>query len=315
MKLLTPKLDLVFKLLFTNDLEILRDLVNAVLDFPEHQHIQSIQVKNPTILPGELAEKLIILDLQAIDDHERSYDIEMQVRKYAFYPERSLYYLCRLYASQLDAGESYASLKPVIGIHFLDYTVFPEHSDLHWCFEFRDWRHPELCLSKDMALHFFELPKVEQSGEANEKIREWLHFFNHAHEEEDDDMVKTHYQTPAIQKAFGILKRLSADEETRQLAELREKALKTELAEIAAARKEGEQIGIDIGMNLGMNLGMSKGKLIGKIQVLLDLLRRPAAADSELEAHSTDELERMLRDLETAFDVPDAAKNSPRPAS
>lgn len=63
MKLLTPKLDLVFKLLFTNDLEILRDLVNAVLDFPEHQHIQSIQVKNPIILPGELAEKLIILDL------------------------------------------------------------------------------------------------------------------------------------------------------------------------------------------------------------------------------------------------------------
>ena len=102
------------------------------------------------------------------------------------------------------------------------------------------------------------------------------------------------------------------------LAELREKALKTELAEIAAARKEGEQIGRDIGMNLGMdigmNLGMSKGKLIGKIQVLLDLLRRPAVADSELEAHSTEELERMLRDLETAFDVPDAAKNSPRSA-
>ena len=103
------------------------------------------------------------------------------------------------------------------------------------------------------------------------------------------------------------MERLSADEETRRLAELREKALKTKLAEIAAARKVGEQIGRDIGMNLGMNLGMSKGKLIGKIQVLLDLLRRPAAADSELEAHSTDELERMLRDLETAFDVPDAA--------
>ncbi len=296
MKLLTPKLDLVFKLLFTNDLEVLCDLVNAVLDFPEHQHIQSIQVKNPTILPGELAEKLIILDLQAIDEHDRSYDIEMQVRKYAFYPERSLYYLCRMYASQLETGESYASLKPVIGIHFLDYTVFPEYSDLHWQFEFRDGRHPELCLSKDMALHFFELPKVEKSGNAGEKMQEWLHFFNHAHEE-DDDMVNTQYHTPAIQKAFTILKRLSADEETLQLAELREKALKTELAEIAAARKEGEQI------------GMNKGKFVGKIQVLQQLLRRPIASDAELEECSVDDLVAMCRDLETAFMLPDAANS------
>lgn len=299
MKLLTPKLDLVFKLLFTNDVDILCDLVNAVLDLPEHQHIRSIQVKNPTILPGELAEKLIILDLQAIDEHEHSYDIEMQVRKYAFYPERSLYYLCRMYSSQLEAGESYASLKPVIGIHFLDYTVFPAYPELHWHFEFRDERHPELCLSQDMALHFFELPKVEKAGGTDEKMREWLHFFNHAHEEEDENMVNTHYQTPAIQKAFSILKRLSADEETRQLAELREKALKTELAEIAAARKEGEQI--------GMNIGMNKGKLVGKIQVLQQLLRRPIASDAELEELLVDDLMTMLQNLETAFTLPDAA--------
>ena len=93
------------------------------------------------------------------------------------------------------------------------------------------------------------------------------------------------------------MKRLSADEETRQLAELREKALKTELAEIAAARKEGEQI------------GMNKGKLVGKIQVLQQLLRRPVVSDAELEERSVDDLMTMLHALETAFHMPETANS------
>lgn len=103
------------------------------------------------------------------------------------------------------------------------------------------------------------------------------------------------------------MKRLSVDEETRQLAELREKALKTKLAEIAAARKEGEQIGRDIGMNIGMN----KGKLVGKIQILQQLLRRPIASDAELEERPIDDLMALLQILETAFDIPETAISKP----
>ena len=103
------------------------------------------------------------------------------------------------------------------------------------------------------------------------------------------------------------MKRLSVDEETRQLAELREKALKTKLAEIAAARKEGEQIGRDIGMNIGMN----KGKLVGKIQILQQLLRRPIASDAELEERPIDDLMALLQILETAFDMPETAISKP----
>ena len=103
------------------------------------------------------------------------------------------------------------------------------------------------------------------------------------------------------------MERLSADEETRRLAELREKALKTKLDENAAARKEGEQIGMDIGMNLGMN----KGKFIEKIQVLQQLLRRPIASDAELEKRPIDDLMALLQILETAFDMPETAISKP----
>jgi predicted transposase/invertase (TIGR01784 family) len=102
--LLTPKLDIVFKLLFTRDTDILLDLVNCVLAYPEQVHIHELDVKNPTVLPEELTEKFIILDILAIDEARRQYDIEMQVQRYSVYPERALYYLCRLYGNQLNSG-------------------------------------------------------------------------------------------------------------------------------------------------------------------------------------------------------------------
>lgn len=92
---LTPKLDLVFKLLFAQDTEILLDLVNRTLASPDPVHIQHLEVKNPVVLPEELTEKFIVLDILAQDETRRQYDIEMQVQRYSIYPQRALYYLCR----------------------------------------------------------------------------------------------------------------------------------------------------------------------------------------------------------------------------
>ena len=241
--LLPPKLDIIFKQLFTKDPALLLDLVNAVLSGREGQHIQALEIKNPEILPENLHEKFIILDIQAIDDAGRQYDIEMQVRQYPFYPERTLYYVSRLYTGQLAAGESYATLKPVIGIHFLDYEQFPDQPELHFCFELRDVRYPELRLTKALTIHLFELPKLDRllpSWQEEANLGEWLYFFNHAPEEEDKAM-RTHYKNPAIHQAFTVLEGLSADKETRHLAEIREKALRDEVSALFAAKHEGKQ--------------------------------------------------------------------------
>ena len=41
-QLLTPKLDFVFKKLFTVDTELLIDLLNTVLEFPDNRQIRTI---------------------------------------------------------------------------------------------------------------------------------------------------------------------------------------------------------------------------------------------------------------------------------
>ncbi|MCP4348604.1 MAG: hypothetical protein GY795_24240 [Desulfobacterales bacterium] len=58
--------------------------------------------------------------------------------------------------------------------------------------------------------------------------------------------MRTHYKNPAIHKAFNILEALSADDKVRRMAEMREKALKNEISELAAAKRQGRQEGIEI---------------------------------------------------------------------
>ena len=140
-QLLTPKLDLIFKLLFTQDTSILLDMVNTVLASPEHLRLRSLEIKNPTILPEEdLTKKFIVLDIRAVDDYGiRQYDIEMQVRKYGAYPERAWYYLSKMYAGQLDAGEQLSGHSSrSSAFTFIDYEQFSGYDEWQWTFEFRD---------------------------------------------------------------------------------------------------------------------------------------------------------------------------------
>ncbi|QTA77968.1 Putative transposase, RpnA-like [Desulfonema limicola] len=283
MKLLNPKLDFVFKKLLAGDTGILTDLLNSVLKLPKTRRIGSVTVKNPIILPEEITQKYIVLDILATDKSGKNYEIEMQIRSYESYPKRALFYLSRIYAGQLDAGEDYEKLKPVIGIHFLDYEMFADTKDFYFRFAMRDVRYPELRLTEDMTLHIVELPKFERIRKTGQKkggLGEWLHFFNHAHEE--DKTMRTAYKNPAIHKAFDALENLSADETVRHLARVREDALRNERSELFYAEKRGEK----------------RGEYIGKINLVQQLLKHPVTPKKVLTGKSLKDLGIILKQLE-----------------
>ena len=300
MTLLNPKLDIVFKKLLTSDLSLLADLINAVLKLPKKQRIRKVDVRNPAILPEEITQKYIILDILATDESGFLYEIEMQIRRYTSYSKRSLYYVSRLYAGQLDSGEAYENLRPVIGIHFLDYEEFPDYPDFHFCFEMRDSRHHGLLLTDDIQIHIFELPKFEKFGDKQleDSINEWLRFFNHSYKE--DKAMRTSYKNPAIQKAFKMLEILSADEETRRLAEMREKALKNERSELAAAKREG----IEEGMQKGI---MEEKRNAAKILLKMGVLTMEQI--SEATGLDVEELQKLQKSkkISKKFPFPDSS--------
>lgn len=119
--LLDPKNDFVFKQQFSAAPDLLTDLIN-VIRHPEPP-ITVVAILNPRIDPTELAGKYIILDLLARDADGHLYNVEMQVRRQPDWQARSIYYL----ANQLRNGDPYRTLKPVIGIHLLDFRSAPRH--------------------------------------------------------------------------------------------------------------------------------------------------------------------------------------------
>ena len=156
--LLDPKNDYVFKRLFADNPALLVALINAVR--PHAPPITQIEVKNPAIDAEDLQGKYIILDLLAVDADGRQFNIEMQVRRYRAWSARSSYYLAKLISTQLLLGDDYTQLKPIIGIHLLDFDLFqePEHQNQAlWGFEMRDAETPAVTLGEELQLNLLEL--------------------------------------------------------------------------------------------------------------------------------------------------------------
>jgi hypothetical protein len=78
---------------------------------------------------------------------------------------------------------------------------------------------------------------------------------------------------PPVLEALQQLKALSADDEARRLAEVRERAIMSERTEIEAALTKGKEIGVEIGVEIGEARGKEIGKEIGAAQAKAEALR------------------------------------------
>ncbi|MEY3605618.1 MAG: hypothetical protein RIQ49_2650, partial [Pseudomonadota bacterium] len=113
----------------------------------------------------------------AVDVEGRRFNVEMQVQRHRAWGSRSLYYLAKLLGGQLKSGEGYESLRPVVGIHIMDFDYFKEQEVIYaanavsgtdrvngdqyvWCFALRDRDQPQITMGEELQLHFLELPKA-----------------------------------------------------------------------------------------------------------------------------------------------------------
>ena len=279
--LLDPKLDVIFKRLFVEAPDLLVDLINAVRS--DEPPIVELQILNSQIAPEELAGKFIVLDILARDVTGQLFNIEMQTRRHAGWSSRSVYYLARNLGRQLQAGEGYQRVQPVIGIHLMDFDLF-EESQACWAFELRDRQRPEVVLDRSLQLHLIELPKADRlHSQAGSALADWIAYLKHWQE----DAIMHDIERPSIKKAHQHLQALSADEQVRYQAFVRERALHDEVTE----KEEAEA------------RGLTKGKLEGQANILRRLLQAkfgelPVAVEQRLgkagEAELSDWAERVL---------------------
>ena len=270
-ELLDPKNDFVFKKLFVAKPNLLISLINAVRhDYPP---VVKIEIRHPEILPEHLEGKQIVLDVLAEDSEGVIYNVEMQVCKFVDWGARSLYYLARLLGKQLNKGENYDKVRPVVGIHLLDFDLFTKPNELQqalWRFEMRDSRQHETRLTDRLQLNVVELIKADKmmknqaanTGNTASALQNWITFFEHWREEE----IMKSITDPFIHEALGEIQNLSQNEGARWDAFVRERALRDEGSLLADAEKRG--------IEQGLQTGLEKGRLAGKEEGLQEGLAK-----------------------------------------
>ena len=242
LKLLKPKIDVVFQSLFSKKNEkITKAFAEAMLD----EKVKKITINDDKELFREKPEdKLGILDL------------EIQLVDRSNIQERLLFYFSKLYYNEVKKGDDYKKAKRVVMVAILDYDLdlTKEIKRMETKWKLREENAKDLVLTDKIEIAIIELSKVRAEYEKNKqnKKAQWALFINDPNTREVEEIMK---ENEDIEEAVVTVHKMTEDEKMRRLADLREKAIMDE----KAIRRKGYEDGRDAGYEDGMAKGMAKG--------------------------------------------------------
>ena len=256
--IMLPTVDFCFKELMQNP-KVRKGFISALLDLSPDEVEDTVLL--PTLLPRDSADdKLGIMDVRVLLKDGTQMNMEMQVKYFEYWDERALFYLSKMFDSQIRKGESYEKLQKCIHVSILDFIHFPSDNKCYRRIHFRDDQTSQLYSDK-MELQILELKKLPPEVKTGEDVLAWMRFFSSKSKEEFQNMAKTNEY---FDEAYNTLLNLSADEKKRLEYEAREKALKDYNTQISSAEKRGLKAGEEIGRKAGEEIGIRKGKELGK---------------------------------------------------
>jgi predicted transposase/invertase (TIGR01784 family) len=248
--ILDPKLDPIFKALFTSETyeskEALKDFLSA---------FTGRKVVEATILPSEPAiehksEKQIRFDFSCKFNSGKRATVEMALKHRPDELARSEYYVSKLFVSQRSKGEDdYDKLFSAYHITILaEGKFFKDNRTVH-NFEYYD-KENDISLNGKTRIITFEMSKLKESEKNIVDLREiWGGFLKWV-----NDKTKIHNINEWIKTRGGIamaaqaLKSISLNEIMQIQAISAQKKIKDYLSDMARSKKEGvaegEQIGI-----------------------------------------------------------------------
>ncbi len=162
------KNDFVFRRIFATHPDILRSLLNDLLNRTGDRTIESLEYLPSEQLPAIPGLKLSILDVRCKDRGGGIFIVEMQLAHMAGFLNRMVYNGSKAYASQLKAGESYTKLVDVVAIAICDFVLWPDveqdklnepHMPMHSRFSMAEEATGNRKLLQ-VQFAFLELPKV-----------------------------------------------------------------------------------------------------------------------------------------------------------
>ena len=277
-KLLDPKNDVVFQMLFLKD-----NLAKGLLENILSDNITSLRVDvNKQLFGNTPEDKIGIVDLRAVINEEIECEVEMQMFYFKNFVPRFLDYWAKLYSGQLKQGDAYELLHKAVSIAIINQNI-PNLKGLqaHTIWHIREDRNYGKILTNNLELHIIEVQKVKEEYKNNkdDKLLQWIMFLlNPESEEVDNIMVKN----KKIEEAKKELLSLSQDEKNQRIADFRERDLRDKI--------DMYETGIDI--------GQAEGILKEKKRTVISLIKMNTPIDKimEITQLTKDEIEKIKKD-------------------
>jgi predicted transposase/invertase (TIGR01784 family) len=239
---INPQIDCVFKAILGSESNkpLLISFLNSVIK--PSSPIVLVDILNPYNEKEFIGDKLSIVDIKAQDDQKRLFQIEIQMAIFPHLPARMLYTWSDIYAAQLQDGEKYNDLHPVISIWLLVENLFTATAVAHHHFQMADLVQQKI-LNDHCSLHVLELNKWQTAPTLSIEDQ-WMLFFREAKSWSE---LPAQLDTPELRQAMATLQRFSEKEKAYHLYQARENAIREEktqqsLLEEALAKQEEERI-------------------------------------------------------------------------
>jgi len=273
--LLSLKNDFVFKKVFGTEanVDVMKDFLMSILDLPAEE-FKELTFEDTHLKREFIDDKLGILDVKIHTPSGQIIHVEVQVDFQSYMRERLIFYTSGLIKEQIGAGDGYQAIKRVISIIITNWNMVKDSQAYHNRYRLYD-RKTGSELTDLVEINLLELPKVPKETD-HSPLWSWLRFIA-AEGEEEAAMLKG--DNPHIEKALGVLKLLSGDEEVRFMAEAREKARLD-----YKAQYDG-----------GLRDGLAQGRMEERLSMAENALRKdmPLPVIAELTGLSLAEIEAL----------------------
>ncbi len=247
---INPKTDFAFKKIFGSkqSKDILLSFLNAIL-YQSRPIIEDLEILDPYQAPRIKGIKDSYLDVKAMIVGNKTVIIEMQVLNVLGFEKRVLYNAAKAFSIQLNVGDDYTLLNPVIALTITDFEMFPE--SLKVISRYRLKEQDDLTdYSEDIELVFVELPKFKQPLDRLKTITDkWLYFLKCANQLEA--VPSSLESIPAINHAFSVAKQSKLSRKELEVLESREIFIHDSRNAILKARQEGREEGREEGEAIG----------------------------------------------------------------
>ena len=200
MKFADPKNDIAFRKIFGNEAKkvILISFLNSVLNLEGDRKIIDLDFRNTFQLPRITGLKSSIIDVNVKDQTGTKYIVEMQLSQVVAFDKRIQYYVSKEYSSQIEKGDDYSKLTPVVLVGILEFDYFEGNNYLtrHLILNMETHKN-EL---KDINFNFIELPKFKKElNDCKTLTDKWIYFIKNA---ENLDVVPPDVTDEGLKEAY-----------------------------------------------------------------------------------------------------------------